>query len=766
MKANDAAMPGRGRSQGEDLVQMPAKEVLISSFQRLRASSSSEGPRRRGKRARPGLQLGPEILEMRLAPSTLPSTYVWIARGDQTSWNDPNNWSHFGPDIGIPLTGTPTRGSNIVFPPVATLPSGSPATINFNFPDLSFPINSLAIEDSYTFQGNPVTIQNSVFVVNPFGGLTDATILLGELTLARDVSISTARGSTLDLGSAATPTGLQLNLTGGVTKTGGGQLVLDTQNVFDPAPVGLQPFEIAGGTVTIGTSADFSGTKFLVDSGSSLVVVDNAQVKVGSIAGSGGIDLEGTGAPADQTSLTAVVPIQESDAFSGSIQGAGQFIKNGNGVLATGPIQFGDAGSIQVLLGTLDVDGSISAGTLQVGNGATFGGVGRWFFSGPAVFQAGSTFAVTLDGLAAGTQYTQLQDTDAATGIELGGATLAATVGYEYQAGDPFTIVTGPRVAGQFQNVGNGFVLLGGNVPFAVAYSSTAAQLTALQSETTTQLSGAPSPSNPGQEVTFTASVSTRTAPVATGTVSFRQGSTVTATIPVSGSGLATYTTAALPLGSTTITAVFSGAAGILGSSSPGVTQTVVPYTTSTSLASTANPSLPGEDVTFSAAVRASGTIPVTEGTVSFTRGNQLLGTVALGGDGSARLTVSTLPIGQGRIQAVYNGSLDNLSSLSPGLVQSVDRFATTTTLTLATQLQPNGRVRYVLVSAVAVEGPAGATAAGTVVFRRNGRVIGRVRLTGGTASIALGRRLPAQSRFVAAYQGGPLFRASSSPAI
>ena len=47
------------------------------------------------------------MLEPRLTLS-FNSTYVWTALGDRMSWSDANNWSHFGPEIGIPLTGTPT----------------------------------------------------------------------------------------------------------------------------------------------------------------------------------------------------------------------------------------------------------------------------------------------------------------------------------------------------------------------------------------------------------------------------------------------------------------------------------------------------------------------------------------------------------------------------------------------------------------------------------------------------------------------------------
>jgi hypothetical protein len=230
----------------------------------------------------------------------------------------------------------------------------------------------------------------------------------------------------------------------------------------------------------------------------------------------------------------------------------------------------------------------------------------------------------------------------------------------------------------------------------------------------------------------------------------------------VSSSGTATFTTNALSLGSTAITAVYNGVAGILGSTSQAWTQAVVPYSTTTSLTSSANPSRSGQPVTFTATVLAGG-MPATSGTVSFTRGNQVLGTAPLGGDGTATLTVATLPVGSGRIQAVFNGTTNDLPSLSPFLVQAVARFTTTTSLILMTQVQANGRLRVVLMATVSSEGASGSAPSGTVVFRRNGHALGRVRLNGGTAVLAIGRHAPRRGVYVAAFLGGSRFGASTS---
>ncbi len=745
---------------------MPLRHLTLNSIRRLLGLSPTMAPIPSRPRLRPRLRPFHDVLEPRLTMDGGITTYTWTALGDGVNWNDPNNWSHIGYVNNVGLPGIPVAGSNIDFPPVDTLPAGSATTINFNSNYNSFPVNLFTIQDSYTFEGNPITVNGGVIVTNSLGPLSNATLLLSGLTMAQQSTFYVQQGSTLNLADAADPTGLRLNLEGGVTKGGGGQLVIDTQTVSAPyIGFNLQTFEVAGGTVTIGANSTYTGSRFQVDFNASLDVADDASVRFAALTGKGTVDLEGTGEANDTTSLTVVEPTAQADQFTGLIDGIGQFISQGNGTLTTGAIDFSDEGSVQDLLGTLIVNGAMSGGSLSVSNAATLGGVAPWYVSGPATFQAGTTFAVTLNGLDAGTQYTQLVDADATGGINLGDSLLTGAVNYEYQAGDRFTIATGPLVQGVFENAGSGTVELGNGVPFSVTYSGTSVTLTALQSETTTRLSSSAGTTNPGQPVTFTATVSTRTSPVTTGTVSFEQGGNVLATVPVNSSGTSAFTTTALPLGTTSITAVYNGATAILGSTSPSVAQAVVPYTTATTLSSSANPSRTGQPVTLIATVTADG-MPVTTGTVAFTRGNNLLGTAALGANGTASLTTSSLPVGQGRIQAVYYGTTDYLSSASPALVQAVDKLATSTSLTLVTQTRSNGRVVYVLEASVVPEGVTGITTTGTVVFRRNGAVIGRARLNDGTAALSIGRKAPNRARFVAAFQGGSRFKASTSPRL
>jgi hypothetical protein len=273
--------------------------------------------------------------------------------------------------------------------------------------------------------------------------------------------------------------------------------------------------------------------------------------------------------------------------------------------------------------------------------------------------------------------------------------------------------------------------------------------------------------SNPGLPVTFTAFVSTRTAPVSAGSVSFVQGSTVLATIAVGSAGAASFTTTSLPLGSTAVTAVYTGTSGTLGSTSPTVAVSVVPFTTVTILTSSPNPSTLGRPVTFKASVITTAGTTVTTGSVSFRQGKRFLGTVLLTSAGTATLTISSLAVGKAGIQAIYNGTSNDLGSVSAVFKQTVGASPTITSLSITTQTLANGKTKYILVATVTADGDPSLAPTGIVVFRKNGRTIGSARLKGGVARLALGRKAPDnQAEFVASFQKNSRFRSSSSPPV
>ena len=145
---------------------------------------------------------------------------------------------------------------------------------------------------------------------------------------------------------------------------------------------------------------------------------------------------------------------------------------------------------------------------------------------------------------------------------------------------------------------------------------------------TTTALASSLNPSFVGQQVTFTATVSTTFGPVTAGTVTFTDESTTPATVlaanvALNASGVATFATSALTAGSHTIRAAYSGTASFAASNG-SVVQTVNNAETDTVLTSSVNPSVFGQAVTFTATVTITtgpntGTAPT--GTVTFTEG-------------------------------------------------------------------------------------------------------------------------------------------------
>jgi hypothetical protein len=91
---------------------------------------------------------------------------------------------------------------------------------------------------------------------------------------------------------------------------------------------------------------------------------------------------------------------------------------------------------------------------------------------------------------------------------------------------------------------------------------------------TTTTLTSSPNPSTSGQSVTFTAIVKGASGATPTGSVTFKNGSTTLGTVALSGGGAALSTTT-LPVGSLSITAIYTGNTVDAGSTSAILTQVV-----------------------------------------------------------------------------------------------------------------------------------------------------------------------------------------------
>jgi hypothetical protein len=210
---------------------------------------------------------------------------------------------------------------------------------------------------------------------------------------------------------------------------------------------------------------------------------------------------------------------------------------------------------------------------------------------------------------------------------------------------------------------------------------------------TTTTLTSSPNPSLVGQSVAFTAAVTSAAGSPPNGEmVTFYNGSSVLGTATLS-AGIATLITSSLPLGTFTITATYPGDANFSASTSPGLRQVVnaaTKYATSTALASSPNPSIKGQLITFTATVTSTGGTPPNGETVTFYNGLGVLGTATLTG-GIASLTKSSLGSGIHSISAAYLGDANFTASTSPVLEQEVDTTSQSpTTTALASSLNPS----------------------------------------------------------------------------
>jgi hypothetical protein len=267
--------------------------------------------------------------------------------------------------------------------------------------------------------------------------------------------------------------------------------------------------------------------------------------------------------------------------------------------------------------------------------------------------------------------------------------------------------------------------------------SSVTISVVAPAAPTTTTLSSSLNPAIVGQTVTLTASVSSATAGTPTGSITFRQGTTVLATVPMSGAQ-ATYSPNSLVQGSFGFTAVYSGDAQYIASTSATLVQQFNKASTTTTLTSTPNPSNGGQLVTFTATVSSAHPAGPT-GSVTFRRGSTFLATVPVLG-GSAVYATSALPSGSPQITAVYSGDIRYLTSTSAALTQQVNAGVTTTVLTISPS--PSSNQQTVIFTAT-VTSSTGVIPTGLVTFKIGGTTIGMPVLLNASGVAVIGTSLP-----------------------
>ncbi len=95
------------------------------------------------------------------------------------------------------------------------------------------------------------------------------------------------------------------------------------------------------------------------------------------------------------------------------------------------------------------------------------------------------------------------------------------------------------------------------------------------KASTTTTLTSSKNPSTHGTSVTFTATVHAASGPTPTGNVNFKDGTTTLGSGAINGSGVATFSTTTLAVGTHSITAAYPGTANDLSNTSSALSQKV-----------------------------------------------------------------------------------------------------------------------------------------------------------------------------------------------
>jgi hypothetical protein len=341
-------------------------------------------------------------------------------------------------------------------------------------------------------------------------------------------------------------------------------------------------------------------------------------------------------------------------AFSGSVSG----LKNGDTIAIAGYGSAGAAATATVSGGPYVISATLTNPNDELANYTVVTHNGNLTVTPAALtITAGNqtkTYGRTLTLGTTDFTASGLLNTDSVTGVTLtsAGASASASV-----AKSPYNIVPNAATGSGLRN-------------YKINYVS--GQLTVTQANSTTTVTSSVNPSVYGQTVTFTANVASTTSGTPTGTVAFYDGTTLLGSGTLGG-GKATFKTAALAVGSHSVTAVYSGDGNFVTSTSSPFTQTVNKAPVKIALTSSLNPSpAPGDEVTFTATVTAASPGSGTPtGTVTFMDGSTVLGTVGLV-NGIATLNISSLALGNHKITAVYNGDIDFLPLTSSALTETI----------------------------------------------------------------------------------------------
>jgi hypothetical protein len=656
------------------------------------------------------------------------------------------------------------------------------ATVRANPPGVGAPTGTVTFRDGSTTLGTGTLngAGQATFTSSTLGvGAHSITAVYGG-----DTSFNTSTSAAL--AQTVSADGTSTIVTASANPSVFGQAVTFTATVTASAPGAGTP----GGTVTFRDGATTLGTRTLNASGQATFATSTLSLGTHTITasynGSGSFSAS-TSATLTQTvsadgTSTIVTASANPSVFGQAVTFTATVTASAPGAgTPTGTVTFQD-GTTPLGTGTLNASGhaTFTTSTLSVGAHAVTAS-----YNASGNFGASTSAALTLTvNTASTTTTTAASPTNSVFGRAV---TFTATVTASAPgAGTPTGTVTffdGTTTLGTgtvnaarqatfttaLLAVGTHSItaVYGGDSNFSTSTSAASSE-TVNKASTATTVASSANPSVFGQAVTLTATV-TVNAPGAgtpTGTVTFRDGATSLGTGTLNVSGQATFTTSTLAAGSRSITAVYGGDSSFSASMSAAMTETVNKATTATTVASSANPSVFGQAVTFTAAVTEIVPGAAPGGTVTFRDGTTTLGTGTLNASGQATFTTATLSVTSHSITASYGGDSSFGASASAALAQMVAPASTSTTVTTPVTLSAFGQA-VTFTATVMAGAPGAGTPTGTVTFQDGTTTLGTGTLNAARQATFTTSALSAGAHAVtASYNGSGNFGASTSAAL
>ncbi len=286
---------------------------------------------------------------------------------------------------------------------------------------------------------------------------------------------------------------------------------------------------------------------------------------------------------------------------------------------------------------------------------------------------------------------------------------------------------------------------------------------TGVAAATATTVTSSLSPSVYGQSVTFTATVAPTTGTaLPTGTVQFSVDGTPVGAPVTLNNGMASFPISTLAVGTHTIAASYTPDTTSFTASNGSTSQTVNKIGTTTTVASSVNPSTFMQSVTFTATVAQTAGTTSPTGTVQFAVDGTNQGSPTTLSGGTASFAISTLAVGLHTITAVYAPDVGNFTGSSGSIGQRVGAVASsTTTLTVAPTTVMYGDAATL----TAVVAPSFAT--GTVSFFEGTTLLGTASLDyAATAVLPISTLNAGVHTIVAKYNGDPGVPANTSNTV